>query len=80
MLETLRQQIGHPPENNSLRTPELFLHLRQARQQPRDYQGKHIELREDHLTSLAEARILEKQPSLLSNPDRFQRATKDEIR
>ncbi len=45
-----------------------------------DYQKRHIELRQDHLESLAEAQVVTKNPILQDNPDKFKKATEKEIR
>jgi len=59
--------------------PDLVINIRNAWQVLRAYQAKHVELRADHLASLAEARILKKRSSLINFPDRLQKTREKEI-
>jgi len=46
----------------------------------RSYQQRHLDLREEHLESLAQARISSVCPSFQANPDKFKCATAKEVR
>jgi len=58
---------------------DILNNLREAHRVLTQYQEKHIELREQHLDSLAEARVLAVCPALDLDPDKLQKATAKEI-
>jgi hypothetical protein len=54
--------------------------LREAHKHLHELQRKHVELRENHLESLAEARVLKNKPDLKLQHNKFRVATAKEIR
>jgi len=58
-LATLQAEASLEPKGGLL-MPDLVKCIRDARAHLRDLQAKHVELRENHLQSLAEARVLSK--------------------
>jgi hypothetical protein len=67
-------------ENKPMTTTSILTNPRVAHQTLRNLQKRHIELRENHLESLAEARIIHARPDLTIDPDNLQNATEKEIR
>jgi hypothetical protein len=66
--------------SSPLTTVAILANLRDAHQVLRDFQKQHIELREDFLESLAEARALHFRPTLGTDPDKLEKATEKEVR
>jgi hypothetical protein len=67
-------------EDTPLQTTAIITKLQDAHKHLRDHQRQHIELRKNHLESLAAARVITARQSLLSNPDLMKRATEKEIK
>ncbi len=64
-LSLLQQHLNKESGQLNLPMTDIVHNLRSAKQVLREYQQQHIQLREEHLKSLAEARVVAKNTSLL---------------
>jgi hypothetical protein len=69
-----------PLPKTLMTTTEILRNLREAHRVLRQHQKNHIELREKHLDSLAEARVVAVCPALKFDANKMRRATEKEIR
>lgn len=69
---TLQKQMkaANIETDTTLDTPAIVKKLREALATLRDHQKQHIELRQSHLESLAEARVDHALPDLIHHPDK----------
>jgi len=67
-------------ENKPMTTTSILTNLRVAHQTLCNLQKRHIELRENHLESLAEAQTIHARPDLILDPENPQKATEKEFR
>jgi hypothetical protein len=61
----LQYELGVDQKLLSIPTSEIVQNFRTSRHALKEYQQKHVELRDDHLKQLAEAHLLARNPSLV---------------
>jgi hypothetical protein len=69
-----------PLPGTRMTTTEVLRNLREAHRVLKQHQKNHIELREKHLDSLAEARVVAVCPALKFDANKMEKATEKEIR
>lgn len=74
------EKAGITHSSDSYTTTDIVTNLREAHKTLKQLQQQHIALREQHLESLAAARVIATRPSLASDPDKLTKATDKEIR